>query len=175
MKKKKLLLVLSVATILLIGLSTAAFAAADYQTPAEIVAGLTGKSVDEVIADRQAGTTYGAQAKAADKLDEFQTQRLELYKENLEQAVLDGKLSQDDADKLLEEMNLRMADCDGTGTGLGQGVCDGTGNGTDRESRNGIENGLCDGTGKNSENGCGGGMGRGAGSGSGLGCGFCAE
>lgn len=145
MKKNKLFLVLSVVTILVIGLSTAAFAATDYKTPAEIVAGLTGKTVDKVTADRQAGTTYGAQAQAADKLDEFQTDRLALCEQNLDQAVLDGKLTQAEADKILEEMNLRMEACDGTGTGVGQGERDGAG------------------------------MGRGAGNGTGLGCGSCTD
>jgi hypothetical protein len=171
MKKNKLFLVLSVVTILVIGLSTAAFAATDFKTPAEIVAGLTGKTVDEAAADRQAGTTYGAQAKAADKLDEFQTERLALCKQNLDQAVLDGKLTQAEADKILEEMDLRMEACDGTGTGLGQG------------ERNGTGTGLCDGTGagQNSERGngtgMGMGMGRGAGNGNGtgVGCGSCTD
>lgn len=169
MKKNKLFLVLSVVTILVIGLSTAAFAATDYKTPAEIVAGLTGKTVDEATADRQDGTTYGAQALAADKLDEFQTERLALCKQNLDQAVLDGKLTQAEADKLLEEMDLRMDSCDGTGTGVGQG------------ERNGTGTGLCDGTGagQNSERGTGRGMGvgRGAGigNGTGLGCGSCTD
>lgn len=169
MKKNKLFLVLSVVTILVIGLSTAAFAATDYKTPAEIVAGLTGKTVDEVTADRQAGTAYGAQAQAADKLDEFQTERLALCDQNLDQAVLDGKLTQAEADKILEEMNLRMEACDGTGMGVGQG------------ERNGTGAGLCDGTGagQNSERGTGRGMGmgRGAGNGNGtgLGCGSCTD
>src|SRR5659263_89667 len=148
MKKNKLFLILSVVTLLVIGLSTAAFAATDYKTPAEIVAGLTGKTVDEATADRQDGTSYGAQAQDADKLDEFQTERLEMYKQYLDQAVLDGKLTQAEADKLLEEMDLRMEDCDGTGTGFGQGDRDGTGTG------------ICDGTGagQNSERGNGTGM-----------------
>jgi len=169
MKKNKLFLVLSVVTILVIGLSTTAFAATDYKTPAEIVAGLTGKTVDEVIADRQAGTTYGAQAKEEDKLDEFQTERLSLYKADLDQAVLDGKLTQADADKLLEEMTLRMDACDGMGTGLGQG------------DRNGMGAGLCDGTGAGQKSGrgigTGMGMSRGGGNGNGTGsgCGSCTD
>ena len=172
MKKNKLFLALGVVTILVIGLSTAVFAATENKTPAEIVAGLTGKTTDEVTTDRQAGIPYGAQALAADKLEEFKAERLALYEQNLKQDVLDGTRTQADADKLLEEMKLRMDDCDGTGTGSGQGVCDGTGIG----ARNGIENGLCDGTGQNSENdGTGMRMGRGAGNGSGLGCGSCTD
>ena len=169
MKKNKLFITLSIVTLLVIGASTAVFAATEYKTPAEIVAVLTGKTVDEAVAERQAGTSYGAQAKEADKLDEFQTARLELCDQNLDQAVLDGRMTQEEADKLLEDMTLRMEDCDGTGTGAG------VGQGT------GYKTGLCDGTGsgQNGErgNGTGMGMGRGAGNGagSGLGCGSCTD
>lgn len=171
MKKNKLFVVLSVVTIIVISLSTAAFAAADYGTPAEIVAGLTGKTTDEVTAERQAGNSYGSQAQAAGKLDEFKAERLQLYEQNLTQAVQEDRLTQSEADKLLEEMTLRMEDCDGIGTGNGQGECNGTGAGTGA--------GICDGTGigQNSDrkNGSGLGMGRGDGSGNrtGVGCGSC--
>ena len=179
MQKKRIILMLSIATILVIGMSTAAFAAADYQAPAEIVAGLTGKTIDEVRADRQAGTSYGAQAVEVDKLDEFQTERLALCEQNLDQAVIDGNLTQEEADKLLAEMTDRMEDCDGTGTGLGQasgngtgeglGICNGTGDGSG--------NGSGRGTGKGIGTGAGNGMGmmRGDGTGSGLGCGSCTD
>lgn len=171
MKKNKLFIVLSIVTLLVIGASAAVFAATEYTTPAEIVAGLTGKTVDEAVAERKSGTSYGAQAKEVDKLDEFQTERLELCEKNLDQAVLDGSMTQEDADKLLEDMTLRMEECDGTGTGAGVGL--GARNGT----------GLCDGAGagQNGErgNGTGMGMGRGAGrgngSGSGLGCETCTD
>lgn len=165
LKKKKVFLVLSVAAILVAGLSTAAFAAVDFKTPAEIVAELTGKSEDEVIEDRQAGNSYGAQALEAGKLEEFKAERLELRKQVLDQAVLDGRLTQEEADKLIEEMTLRMEDCDGTQIGLGQGtgsgVCSGQGDGT--------------GVGRGSGMGIGGGMGmmgRGSGNG-GQGQGAC--
>ena len=165
----------SIATILVIGMSTAAFAAADYQTPAEIIAGLTGKTIDEVRADRQAGTSYGAQAAEVDKLDEFKTERLALCEQNLDQAVIDGKLTREEADKLLAEMTDRMENCDGTGTGLGQaqgnstgagqGICNGTGDGSGRGAGNGSGSG----------NGSGMGLMRGGGTGSGLGCGSCID
>lgn len=168
---------LSIATILVIGMSTAAFAAADYQTPAEIAAELTGKTIDEVRAARQAGSSYGAQAGEVDKLDEFQTERLALCEQNLDQDVIDGNRTQAEADKLLAEMTDRMEICDGTGTGLGQtsengtgvgqGICNGTGDGSGRGNGNGSGTG----------NGNGGGMGmmRGDGTGSGLGCGSCTD
>jgi len=177
MKKNKLFIVLSIVTLLVIGASAAVFAATEYTTPAEIVAGLTGKTVDEAVAERKSGTSYGAQAKEVDKLDEFQTERFELCEQNLDQAVLDGSMTQEDADKLLEDMTLRMEECDGTGTGLGQGESNGNGTGL----CDGTGTGLCDGTGagqgneKGNGSGMGMGMGRGAGNGTGTGCGACAD
>ena len=177
MQKKRIILMLSIATILVIGMSTAAFAAADYQTPAEIAAGLTGKTIDEVRAARQAGTSYGAQAGEVDKLDEFQTERLALCEQNLDQDVTYGNRTQAEADKLLAEMKDRMEICDGTGTGLGQtsengtgvgqGICNGTGDGSGR--------GTGTGTGTGNDSGGGMGMMRGGGTGSGLGCGSCTD
>ena len=149
------------------GISTAAFAAADYKTPAEITAGLTGKTTDEVTAERQAGNSYGAQAEEAGKLDEFQTERLALCEQNIAQDVLDGRLTQAEADKLLEDMKLRMEDCDGTGTGLGQGESNGNGTGL----CDGTGTGLCDGTGAGQGNE----KGNGSGMGMGMGRGACTD
>jgi len=147
MKKKKLLLLISIVTILLVGVASISYAATTYGSPAEIVAGLTGKNVDEVAAARQAGTSYGAQAEAAGKLAEFQASRLDSYSQRLDQAVADQKMTQEEADKLYEAMKLRMADCTGDGAGQGGG--------------NGV--GQCRGS-------SGRGIGRNAGNGSGLGC-----
>ena len=53
MKKNKLFLLLSIVTVLLIGIASVSYAATAYNSPAEIIAGLTGKSVDQAAADRQ--------------------------------------------------------------------------------------------------------------------------
>lgn len=167
MKKSKLAIIISVAAILVIALSTAAFAIAKGDTPAEIVANLTGKTVDEVNDLRGDGKSYGEQAKDAGKLEEFQRERLDLQKLNLDQAVLDKEMTQEEADALLAQAQLRMQDCDGTGSGQGlgngqgNGVCDGTGSGGQRM-------GACDGSGT--------GKGGGNGQKSGIGgnCGNCA-
>jgi hypothetical protein len=166
MKKSKLAIIISVAAILVIALSTAAFAIAQGDTPAEIVAGLTGKTVDEVNDLREDGQTYGEQAKAAGKLDEFQEERLALTERNLDQAVLDKEITQEEADALLAQAELRIQDCDGTGSGEGQGngLCDGTGSGG--LGMGGQGNGACDGTGS----GAGKGAGQGQRSGNGGNC-----
>ncbi|MEA4889871.1 MAG: hypothetical protein VB070_10450 [Clostridiaceae bacterium] len=148
MKKKKLLLLISIVAVFLVGVASISYAATTYSSPAEIVAGLTGKSIDEVAAARQTGTSYGAQAADAGKLAEFQTSRLDNYKQRLDQAVADQKMTQDEADRLYETMKLRMADC--TGDGAGQGAGNGAGQGRGSGGR---------------------GMGRNAGNGSGLGFG----
>ncbi len=149
MKKKKLLLLISVVAVFLVGVASISYAATTYSSPAEIVAGLTGKSVDEVAAARQAGTSYGTQAAEAGKLAEFQASKLDSYQQRLDQAVADQKMTREEADKLYEAMKLRMANCAGDGAGqgtAGNGVGQGRGSG-----------------------GCG--MGRNAGRGSGLGFG----
>jgi hypothetical protein len=152
MKKKKLFLLISIVTILLAGVASISYAATVYNSPAEIIAGLTGKSVGEAVAARQAGTSFGAQAEDAGKLAEFQAARLELYKQKLDQAVTDKKITQEDADKLYAAMELRTVNC--TGDGNGQGIGNGLGQGIGMGGR---------------------GIGRGAGNGlgSGLGCANC--
>jgi hypothetical protein len=137
------------AAVLVLGTAGAAFAAT-YKTPAQIVSGLTGKTTDQVSAERASGKTYGTIAKDAGKLDEFKTQMLEQKKALLDQRVKDGRLTQERADAIYNAIKANQATCDGTGNkGYGSGC--GAGMGT----------GGC---------GMGGGFGRGAGQG--MGCGF---
>lgn len=128
MKFKKPLIALSILVVMIISLSSVAFAAGIVKTPAEIVAGLTGKTVDQVTVDRQNGTTYGAQAKAAGQLEAFQDQRLEQYKITLDEAVKNKEMTQSQADELYANMKLRLESCDGTGTGSGFSNGRGAGN-----------------------------------------------
>lgn len=126
---KKTIAIIALAAVLLVGSATVALAADGWKTPAEIVSGLTGKTVDQVQDDRQDGVTYGAQAAAAGKLDQFQDERLAQYKLRLDEYVKAGRLTQAEADKLYNAMKTRMEACDGTGTGNGLGCGLGTGNG----------------------------------------------
>ena len=128
MKMKKPVIALSILVVIILSLSSVAFAAGVVKTPAEIVAGLTGKTVDEVTSARQNGTSYGAQAAAADQLEAFQDQRLEQYKNALDEAVKNNELTQAEADTLYNNMKVRMESCTGTGTGSGNGFRNGTGN-----------------------------------------------
>jgi hypothetical protein len=128
MKMKKPFIALSILVVIIISLSSVAFAAGVVKTPAEIVAGLTDRTVDEVTAARQNGTSYGAQAAAADQLEAFQDQRLEQYKTTLDEAVTNQELTQAEADTLYNNMKDRIESCTGTGTGTGSGFRNGTGN-----------------------------------------------
>jgi hypothetical protein len=100
-------------------------------TSAGIVAGLTGKSVDTVTAERSAGKTFGTIAQEAGKLDEFKTENLVQKKAVLDQRFKDGTLTQEQADAIYKSIEANQATCDGTGSakmgpkngmGFGQGM-----------------------------------------------------
>ncbi|TEB04412.1 hypothetical protein Psch_04139 [Pelotomaculum schinkii] len=150
---RKLLVVATVAGVL--GAAGAAYAATA-KTPAEITAELTGKTVSELYNERAAGKTYGTIANEAGKLDEFKTQMLEQKKIMLDQRVEDGRLTQEQADNIYNNLQNRQAACNGNGNagmgknyGAGFGQGKGIGNGT----------GVCDGSGMGNANGKGNGNG----------------
>jgi hypothetical protein len=113
MKLKKL-----VAVITVVGaLSAGGVVFADtLTTPAEIAASLTGKTIEEVVQERTTGKTYGTIANEAGKLDEFKALTLEQKKAILTQKVADKKLSQEQADKIIDDIQNNQEVCDGTGS-----------------------------------------------------------
>lgn len=130
--------------------TTGAVMAATTKTPAEIASELTGKSVESLFEERADGKTFGTIADEAGKLDEFMSQMLEQKKALLDQRVQEGKLTQEQADKIYNTMLENQANCDGTGRmGLGMksgaGFGQGMGNGQGRGMGNG--QGSCAGTG----------------------------
>jgi len=139
---KKLIAAATIAGVL--GVTGAAYAAGA-TTPAGIVSTLTGKSIEQVTAERVAGKTYGTIASEAGKLDEFKAQTLELRKANLDQSVKDGNLTQAQADAAYNAMKANQAICDGTGSariGLGNGTGQGMGMGAGAGRRNGGGRGM---------------------------------
>jgi hypothetical protein len=149
MKKFKKLIILG-AAVLLIGATSVSALAAAYGSPAEILAGLTGRTTDSVIAEKtESGTTYGAIANDSGVLDQFKAQMLELKKADLDARVASGRLTQAQADAILAAMEANMADCDGTGSGKGTCGIGGMGGGFGAGTRGGMGSGR--------------GMGRGAG------------
>lgn len=97
--------------------SLTAYAASTYNTPAEAVAGLTGKTVESVIAERsETGKTYGTIANEAGKLTEYKAEILEIKKDSLAERVAAGTLTQERADEIIKAIEENQATCDGTGT-----------------------------------------------------------
>lgn len=149
--------VLGIIAVAIGAASVVAFAASAYDTPAEAVAGLTGKTVESVTAERaETGKTYGQIAADAGKLEEFKDEMLEMKKEVLDQKVADGVLTRERADEILAAIEKNQADCDGTGSarigrGMGagfgrQGQCDGSGIGMNGAGRGqGRGSGVCGG------------------------------
>ena len=123
MSKLKKFLTVGVAVLILSALSVTALAAAAYGSPAEAVAGLTGRTLDDVIAEKsETGKTYGQLADDAGVLDEFKAALLEMKKDILAAKVAEGKLTQEQADEILAAIAENQANCDGTGGGkVGQG------------------------------------------------------
>ena len=130
-------------------------AGASYTTgttsPASIVAGLTGQSLEQVIAERASGKTFGTIANEAGKLVEFQAENLEQRKAVLDQRVKDGYLTQAQADANYTFMKANQANCNGTGSirmgqrssgGFGLGTGMGVGMGMGQRNSGGFSGGM---------------------------------
>lgn len=143
---KKVILSLAVVSVLSTGV---VFATVATKTPAEVAAGLTGKTVEEVTTERTSGKTYGTIAEEAGKLEEFKTETLLQKKQVLDQRVKDGSLTQAAADEIYNSIMTNQETCDGTGS-AGIGKMNGAGFGMGRGQ----------------------GMGKGSGQGNGAGCGM---
>ena len=129
------------ALVIAVGATSITAFAANNTTAAETVAGLTGKTVDSVIAERsETGKTYGAIANDAGKLTEYKAQILEERKSDLSASVAAGTMTQERADQIIAALELNQSTCDGTGSAkIGQnkgagfggmnGNCDGQGRG----------------------------------------------
>lgn len=103
------------------------FAADVSQTPAEAISELTGKSVEEIMEERNQGTSYGAIANGAGVLDEFKKSVFDSKEAWYQQQVKDGNITKEaaeDAVAALTALAERHADCDGSATCVnGDGIC----------------------------------------------------
>ena len=116
MTKLKRIAAIGAMTLVIGATSLTAFAASKYSSPAEAVAGLTGKTVESVIAEKsETGKTYGTIAKEAGKLDEFKSENLQIKKDALAEKVASGTLTQERADEIVKAVEENQANCDGTG------------------------------------------------------------
>lgn len=135
---------------LTLGVGSATAFAAQYTTPADAVAGITGREVQSVVNERvSTGKTYGTIASEAGLLDEFKDAVYEIKKERVQELVADGSITQADADEILTIIKERQAICDGTGNGgdglgIGRGRKTGGGNGAGRSGMgNRLNGGSC--------------------------------
>lgn len=120
MKNTKKLVVAGVLVIIMVVGAVAAFAASQYSTPAEALAGLTGREVQAVVDERmQEGKTFGSMAKDAGVLDEFKAEMLQVKKNKLAERVAAGTMTQEQADAILAKIVSNQAVCDGSGAGCG--------------------------------------------------------
>ena len=133
MKKLTKVLALGAIVVAFSATSITAFAASTYSSRAEAVAGLTGQTVENVIAEKaETGKSYGAIAAEAGKLEEFKDEMLEIKKDALAEKVANGTITQERADEIIAAMEANQANCDGTGsakTGRRMGAGFGGGNG----------------------------------------------
>ncbi len=142
MTKLKKLAVIGTMVLTLAATSVTAFAAA-YGSPADVVAGLTGKTVESVIAERrETNKTYGAIADEAGKLEEFKDKILEAKKVILAERVAAGTMTQEEADKIIAALEQNQALCDGTGSARA-GLRMGAGFGRMNGGRRGMGNAFC--------------------------------
>lgn len=85
MKNNKKLLAALTAAMVLASTSVVALAA-QWSTPAEAAAGVTGSTVEEVQQQRADGKTYGQIADEAGKLEEFQQAMSDIHEERLDES-----------------------------------------------------------------------------------------
>ena len=147
MTKLKKIIALGTMVLTVGATSITALAAINYNTPAEAVAGLTGKTVESVIAEKFAtGKTYGTIANEAGKLTEFKAANLEIKKEALAKKVAAGTMTQEKADEIIAALKENQENCDGTGAAkIGQKL--GAGFGSMKDQGQGRGNGQGQGQG----------------------------
>lgn len=106
------------AIVLAIGVtSVTGYAASIYKTPAEAAAGLTGKTVESVMAERQEkNKSYGEIANEAGKLDEFKKESIEIKKDRLDIQVESGRITREKADTIIKSIEEHKINCDGSGS-----------------------------------------------------------
>lgn len=90
--------------------------AATFKSPAEIYADLKGLSVEEAYSERAATkNSFGQLAERDGLLDEYKSGVLENRKSLLQERVVNGEITQEQADAILERIELNQAYCDGPG------------------------------------------------------------
>lgn len=117
MKNIKKVITIGALVLLISSTSLIAYAASEYSSPAEIVADLTGKTQEEIIAERtNTNKTYGTIANEAGKLNEFKSEILKIKKDVLAEQVAAGIITEEKANEIIAALEENQLNCDGSGT-----------------------------------------------------------
>ena len=125
MKHTKRILAICAAALMAVSAASGASAATRREINLQAAANACAKTVQEVLAERIQGKTFGAIAAEAGMLEEFQAERLALTKADLDQQVKDGIITQEEADQSYQVLGQRLQNCTGTGNCVNNGVCNG--------------------------------------------------
>ncbi len=142
MKIKKLLAIGT--AVLMLGVSSVAvYGASAYKSVPEMVAGITGRTLESVVDERvQTGKSYATIAADAGKTDEYIEGATQIRKDVLDARVAAGLMTQEEADALIAACDgtgtctagtsacLTGGACGGAGAGIGGGACGGLGTAT---------------------------------------------
>lgn len=119
-----------------------------HERPVEVFANITEQDVADVLTEMRDGKTLGELAQNAGVMDELKQTLLSDAKENLDAAVADGRLTQEEADTRYADMEARITDTDFDGTNrpdfAGQGMGRGRGKGRGRNLRNTTSNQIAE-------------------------------
>jgi hypothetical protein len=121
MKNKIIIIVLVLLIVLASSITAFEFTG---RTPAQIVAGLTGKNTEEIAEIRfESGKSYGqiAYDDSQDTWKKFRNEMFENKKAFIEERVKDGTLTREEADEILENIELMIENCPAYGGGCGMG------------------------------------------------------
>nr|WP_312579664.1 hypothetical protein [Sedimentibacter sp.] len=125
----KKFIIVGLAVVVLAATSLTAFAVTGNSTPAEILTNITGRSTEEVTAQKlELGKTYGEIANDEGLWEEFNDKMLENKKTFLDEKVAEGTLSQEKADEIYESILERQQYFNSNGNGGMMGY--GFGNGS---------------------------------------------
>lgn len=148
MKNIKKLIALSLAATAVLSTSIISFADSKYDNPIQAAAGLTGKTIEEVSEARKNGQTLAQYVDQFGKLEEFQAEVLEQKREMIQARIEAGRITQEQGDAILKNMEENQENCNLTGGNqLREKPCNQIGKG--------MKSGLRDGSGQGGKNGFG--------------------
>lgn len=122
-RKKMKIKNIIVASLLAIGIGVTTltvYAQAKYETPREALSAITGKTIDEIHTLRfEEGMNHADLFETDAQYEEFKSEVLEQRKDRIDERVEDGRLTQERANEIKNQMNEDTEMFDGRGFGRG--------------------------------------------------------